>query len=199
MWAQDADKDLWQKFIEGDDQAYSEMYDKYVHLLFRYGLKICPDDGLVEDCLHDFFVYIYTHRSSLSEVYSLKAYMLQSFRRMLLRQVNRDRNRLKREQDYGEKTDLLDFSMDSLMDSPHLSAAHRKLLIDSIESLPPRQKEIVYLKFFDNLTYSEIAEVTGVGYQTVVNHVNRSLKRLKKVIDILRPVVAGLLAVCLIW
>ncbi len=174
------------------------MYDKYVHLLFRYGLKICPDGELVEDCLHDFFVYLYTHRASLAEVYSLKAYMLQSFRRMLLRHVNRNRNRLKREQDYGEKSDLLDFSMDSLMDSPHLTAAHRKLLIDSIESLPPRQKEVIYLKFFDNLSYSEIAEVTGIGYQTVVNHVNRSLQRLKKVVHVLKPMVASLLAVCLI-
>jgi len=45
--------------------------------------------------------------------------------------------------------------------------------------LPRRQKEMIFLRYFDNWNYDQIAEVTGLQYQSVVNHVHRGINQLR--------------------
>ena len=185
-----SDSVLWERFTQGCDQSFSTIYHRFQPLLFRYGMKIYADEEMVTDCLHDFFMYLYTHREGFSPVHSLKAYLIQSYRRILLRKLTTHRNRMKREAAYQEELEVVDFSLDNLLDSDKVSSAERKRLLETVNRLSPRQKEIIYLKFFDNLTYGEIAEVTGLNYQTIVNQTNKALKRLRSFYRVLEPLVA---------
>jgi RNA polymerase sigma factor (sigma-70 family) len=60
-------------------------------------------------------------------------------------------------------------------DQSHLS----KLLINYINELPSRQKELIQLKFYEGLSYEEIVQKTGLSYRTVYNTIYEALKNLK--------------------
>jgi RNA polymerase sigma-70 factor (ECF subfamily) len=53
-------------------------------------------------------------------------------------------------------------------------------LFKELNTLSPRQKEIVYLKFYNELSYQEIAEVTSLNYQSVRNYMHQALMALRK-------------------
>ena len=54
-----------------------------------------------------------------------------------------------------------------------------KLLMDRINELPNRQKELIVLRFYEGLTYEEIIQRTGLSHRTVYNKIHEGLKKLK--------------------
>ena len=50
----------------------------------------------------------------------------------------------------------------------------------SLAELSPRQREILYLKYYNNLDYIQISEVLEINYQSVINHVYKAIKKLRK-------------------
>ncbi|OCX52267.1 hypothetical protein BEL04_12380 [Mucilaginibacter sp. PPCGB 2223] len=53
------------------------------------------------------------------------------------------------------------------------------MLTTALNDLPKRQREMIFLKYFDGWKYEEIAQVTGINYQSVVNHVHRGILQLR--------------------
>ncbi len=53
-------------------------------------------------------------------------------------------------------------------------------LLAALNALPARQKEIVYLRFYNNFDYGQIASIMGIGYQTARTHVYQAIKSLRE-------------------
>ena len=49
-----------------------------------------------------------------------------------------------------------------------------------LESLTPRQKEVLYYRYMKNLTYDEIGEIMQMNYQSTLNLIQRSIKKLRE-------------------
>lgn len=49
-----------------------------------------------------------------------------------------------------------------------------------LESLTPRQKEVLYYRYMKNLTYDEIGEIMQMNYQSILNLIQRSIKKLRE-------------------
>lgn len=78
------DLEIWQNIKAGDKLSFSLAYDKYVDSLINYGCRFTRDASLVEDCLHDLFVYVWNNRANLSDTDSIKNYMMVSLRRSII-------------------------------------------------------------------------------------------------------------------
>ena len=72
------------RFCAGDNQAYAELYDMYVQMLFNYGLKLTNDQELLKDCIHDVFVKVYTKRNERYTINNLCSYLIISLKNRLL-------------------------------------------------------------------------------------------------------------------
>jgi RNA polymerase sigma-70 factor (ECF subfamily) len=59
------------------------------------------------------------------------------------------------------------------------NAEVNRLLSVALNTLPVRQREMIFLKYFDGWNYDQIANVTGIKYQSVVNHVHRAILQLR--------------------
>ncbi len=57
---------------------------------------------------------------------------------------------------------------------------HTEMILRALNKLPPRQKEIIYLKIYKGLNYEEISEVMSINYQVVRNLLCQALKTFKK-------------------
>lgn len=174
-------RETWKAFKAGDREALGTIFKMYYPLLHHYGLKISHNEILTEDLLQDFFLYLYEHRESLKDLDSLKAYLFASFRRMLLRRLKQNR---KQEHylssDFLDSKEYIQFSIEELLISNENKSTWKKTLSKTLNKLPKRQREVVYLRYYNEMSLVEIAEVMNITYQGVSNTLYKAFKSLRK-------------------
>nr|WKN35181.1 sigma-70 family RNA polymerase sigma factor [Tunicatimonas sp. TK19036] len=147
----------WQQLQQGSPQALAALYDIFFPQLFRYGSQLVPDRALVQDTLQDFFVELYARHSSLSDVRQVRSYLYVAFRRKLLRL------HLKQQRftpyDSGSATEAHTLSYEQKLVLDELGETQRASLTKALNSLSSRQKEAVFLRFYEEMDYDEIATV----------------------------------------
>jgi RNA polymerase sigma factor (sigma-70 family) len=72
----------------------------------------------------------------------------------------------------------------------------KDFMLLQLNNLSRRQREVIYLRYYDDLTYEEISQVMGLNYQSVMNHLHKALKALRSN-QSLRRLVEVTLALCL--
>jgi RNA polymerase sigma-70 factor (ECF subfamily) len=80
-----------------------------------------------------------------------------------------------------ELTDASDHQM--ILDED--SDAQKKIIKNAYDQLSGRQKEIIYLKFYNELEYDAICEIMEISYQSARNLMTRTLKAMKKIVGLL--------------
>lgn len=171
------ESDIWAKFKEGDQDAFQFIFRKYYSMLFNYGRKLLPGNDDIDDILQELFLKIWNKRAQLSEVVSIKAYLITSFRRIALDHIKKSRK-------YIHSDDELNFgvtlSVEDITISEEMNQEEKRRLKSSVEQLTKRQREIIYLRFYEGLSYDEIEAIVHVNYQTIRNCVYEAIKVLKR-------------------
>lgn len=167
------DKLLWDAFRDGDDDALITIFDRYADSMFRYGCKIVPDRDIVRDSVQDLFLTLCQKREKLGETNTIKFYLFKALRRNLIR--------------IKPNTSIaLSAVADPPAPSPEDELIHeqtienRKRLLDQrLASLAPRQREAIFLRYYEELSYDKIAEIMGVRKQSIYNLINESIAILR--------------------
>ena len=184
FYPQQDDQVLWDRLREGDREAFGEIYRRYFPPLFSYCSRFTQDAGLVKDTLQDFFTDLYLRRQSLQTPEKPKSYLLVSVRRKLVRVLGKT-PRSHELTDAEAPAFFLELSPESYLISRQNAAMAERHVQQTIGRLTLRQKEAVYLRFYESLSYEEIAEVMqlkAVKYARTL--VYRALTELK-------PLLAG--------
>lgn len=168
-----------EKFEAHSEAAFSAVYDAYWERLFRYVIRILPDEDDVADIVQETFIAFWEARGRLGKVNSVKAYLFVIARNLAFQ---RFRVRLK-QTDVENK--LVDYYAKA--DESTLIAINTKELADLIDAevdkLPERMREVFTLSRKEHLSYKEIAERLQISDQTVKKQINKSLKYLRLKID----------------
>src|SRR5258706_11306689 len=173
------DEVLWNSFKKGNELALSLLYKKYVQRLYDYGMNSSKNHDMVLDCLQELFLRLWNKRETLSPVNAVKPYLYKSFRRLLIHQLVEQRELLTF---LAEQTTSFEFtlSVESTMIEDELRSERIEKLKASIQSLTKGQREVIYLKFLNELSYHEIAEITEIQVDSVYNLVSKSIDLLRK-------------------
>lgn len=175
------EKTLWDAFRAGEREAFSRLFFDYYEPLYHYGYRICADADLIKDVLQDFFLHLYEQRAGLNaDVRNLKAYLLSAFLHRLFQE-------LRQQQKLGEKLSLpgaadgssFTLGMEDIIIARESAERNKELINRLLAELPPRQREIIYLKFYLDLSLPEMAETLQISYQVVANHLHRALRKLQ--------------------
>jgi RNA polymerase sigma factor (sigma-70 family) len=153
---------LWQAFKSGDEQAFDFMYDTYFAKLYGYGTRFSPDKCLVKDCIQNLFVELWKNRTSLSDVTYIKNYLYKSLRRKVIQQQNQEMRYIhpdELEDNYHFEVNL---SHELFLINDQIARENHTKLIEAFHSLTKRQKEAIFLRFYENLEYAEIAEIMSL-------------------------------------
>jgi RNA polymerase sigma factor (sigma-70 family) len=170
------DEALWEAFKKGDKQAYAILYQNYFEVLYRYSLRITPDRELVKDCIHDLFVTIWKNRDTLSQPDSVKAYLLSSIQRKLKRQTSGIR--AKHTDIEKMKDPLVSNCREDQMIEDQTEREQRQVVERALNSLTKREREAIYLKFYGDLSYKEVAETMSIGVDSIYNLISKSIEKL---------------------
>jgi RNA polymerase sigma-70 factor (ECF subfamily) len=174
------DQQLWHKLKLGSELAFKQLFLKYNEIFVSYGQSISSDAIFVEDCIHDVFIDIWARRDRLSQVESVKYYLLVAFRRRLFRAIteqtkaNKILEGIKKEHPRHE-----DFFQDRFYGQQSDLQKERSLL-NAINELPERQKEALELRYFQDLTYSEMVSRMHISYVSARKLVSKAIGNLRK-------------------
>ncbi|NER16733.1 RNA polymerase sigma factor [Spongiivirga citrea] len=177
-----ADKSVWYSFIEGNVQAYSAIFRNFYPGLHNYGLKISGNETLTEDCLQDFFVYLYDNRENLGEIKSIKSYLFVSFRRALLKSLKKERA-FTSEIPEQAQLENFEFSPEEIAIKQEFTAIKTATLTTILNTLSKKERESIYLKYYSDLKVSEIAIVMDITYQSVLNNIQRAFSKIRKELE----------------
>jgi RNA polymerase sigma factor (sigma-70 family) len=174
---------VWNRMKSGDEKALSEIFTFFYSDLYRYGIKIFDLPDLIKDSIQDVFMRIWEKRDTIGDVQNPKAYLISSIRRKLFENKEPRSSEISDELLNNEGKQNFSFSAMEFMEIAEISLQIRNSLTQAINNLPERQRELVFLRFYYNLKYLEIAKIMEVNEQTVRNMMQRALSNLRDKID----------------
>jgi len=193
---QASDTQIWDDFLLGSKDAYSFMYEKYARVLYNYGYKIAQNRQLTEDCLQDLFLTILETRERLGHTDSIKFYLMRSLRRDIVRKLNAGAHLVgprltgldhawshsgqHRSLDDHDVDFRVEFSYEPTWLDSQISRERSEAILRELNGLPARQKEALFLKFFDNLSYEEIAGIMGIETTSAYKVIYKAIAALQK-------------------
>lgn len=186
------DQETWELFKSGDITGFDLLYRQYSQTLYAYGMKICADEELIQDMIHDLFVDLWSRNSRLPEVSHIKSYLLKALRNKLLKQMNKTSPLAIEE--LPDNTFPLSLSRETSIIQSEEEKSISIRLQAALGKLTERQREILYLKFNEGLNHTDIAEITQINYQSVVNTVHRTMNTLRKYMKVSLVVLLYLLS-----
>ncbi len=176
----EADLLLWRSFKTGDWDAYARLYDSYFGLLNNYGYRFTRETELIEDAVHDLFVRLWTSKERLSVPASVKNYLIKSLLNILLRKMKTEEKYTDIDGQEYPVSFAITYDNEALkrMEDTELQAKVKTF----IQALPARQQEIVYLRFYEGLSYEEIADVMSISVNSAYKLLYKALERLQTIL-----------------
>jgi len=172
-----SDQQLWVKLKEGNRYAFEMLFHRFYNDLYRYAIKFCNNRHLAEDQIQNLFLKIWLRKECLGEVKGVKTYLWTALRRGLIAALENDNKRQNRiPKEDQEKFSLPAEEIIIKKEQEKLQKAELQIII---KTLTPRQKEILYLRFYEGMSYEEIEVIMSVNYQVARNYVSQSLKSLR--------------------
>jgi RNA polymerase sigma factor (sigma-70 family) len=171
------EKLIWHEYKNGNRQAFAAIYKKYYYILYNYGFHLVPDKELVRDCLQDLFFYLWENKERIVEPNSIKSYLFTAFKRKLIDAAQNSRRFSSSYQDTDFDI-ILSIEQESVIEQTK-SESLRKLQT-AIDKLTKRQREAIFLRYFENLDYHEIASIMECNINSLYVLMSRAMEALRQ-------------------
>lgn len=159
------DGEQWNQLRAGKRAALDAIDQAWASPLFRYGSKFTTDRDLVKDCIHDMFVELWQRHRTLGPTNSIRYYLLRMLRRRLARHAARQAKSLRVANEYHQRQSA-DLEFDWLLEEKE--QWRRSTLQKLIDALPPRQREIIYLRFYHGFSFDEAADILEIDTRSAI-------------------------------
>lgn len=186
------DAELWKRFKAGEKSALKNIYSDHIEALLQYGYRFCQDRSVIEDCIHDLFIYLWSNRSTIGETDTIRSYLLVALRRRIYRSLSSGIE-TSHESAAQESPDFA-LNIEHQIIGKETDTQHRQELEKALTGLSARQREAIYLKFYKNQSYEDICRIMEINYQSARNLVFTGIQALRKTMKIFWWLVLALLA-----
>ncbi|SEJ73397.1 RNA polymerase sigma factor, sigma-70 family [Dyadobacter sp. SG02] len=170
---------LWLAYRNGDNEALGVIAERYYGALRRYGVKFLVDESIVEDCIQDLFLDLWQNRERISQTPSVKFYLFKAIRHSILGHM-RYQQRFATEESLDWDTSLPEnFNAESLLIEQETLNGLVAQMHAHMEALPKREREALYLRYYENMSVADISGLMGVNRQSVSNFLQKGLTRIR--------------------
>ncbi len=163
----------------GNPNALNSLFYNHYNDLYFYGLKLVNNHNSVVDAIQDIFATLWESRKRIANVSHIKAYLFAMLRNNLIKSGKSERFI-----HMGTNTADWDFGFHISPEEIYLiketELENIRRVKNLLTGLSSKQKEIVYLKFYNNYTNIEISEILSIKQQSVANLLSRTLALLRK-------------------
>ena len=171
--------EIWTQLQNGDQQALLALYNKYYLGLINYGIKLTGNRELTNDCITQILLRLWDKRGDLPSVENVRSYLLTCLRRELIAELKSATDRAVKGSIFQKSFNETELPYEEYIIQLQTSKVLREKLCKALDQLTDREKELLRLKFFDDLGYDEIAVQCGITKRTAYNIIHNALKTLK--------------------
>ena len=171
---------VWLDFKAGDRGAYEQMIRDYYQELYAYGIRLQNNPEFIKDCLHDLFVHIWERRTHLAETDNIRLYLLKSLRNRVVKQVVKEARSVGLDEEMGDSLPSEESAEDEIVYYENLLLTRQRVK-NALRELPPRQREVLHLRFYEGLSNDRIADIMNISKPAVANLVHASLRKIRQV------------------
>ena len=193
-YVKQTDETLVRMYEEGDFQAFDVLLERYQEKVFGYIRFLVPDTEMANDLFQDTFVkaIMAIRNGHYAESGQFNSWLMRIARNQVLDCMrmlrNPNRNVVSHELLDGEGEVVGDLFNDPSLCEPNIES---KMLVDQsyedvhmmIDLLPEAQREVVYMRYFRDMSFKEIAEETGVSINTSLGRMRYALINLRRMAE----------------
>lgn len=169
---------LWDMLRAGSGEAFEQIFRHYYPSLLNYGLRFNKDEEEVKDCIQILFMNIWERRAFLGNSDSIRNYLLASLRRLILKRAKA--NPLTIALDDDDSLFHVELSVEMKMIHDQTLKENVISLQRAIQNLPARQKEALYLRFYNDQSFGEIALIMNISTRAVYKLIYKALDALNE-------------------
>ena len=156
----------------------SEIFLTFHDDLYRFGLKLSGDQNMVQDCIQDLFLKLWKNRGNLKPVESIKPYLFRSLRNHITDSINLQKPKISMDQRFENPSEFT-YSHEDFLIAQQVSEETRLKVIEALNKLTMRQRETIYLRYFEDFDFETIAIIMDMNIQSVRNLLYRGMKVLR--------------------
>lgn len=163
---------------KNEDELCSWLYKTYVNELFSYGVAFGADRVVLQDVIHDIFLYFVENKSGLKDIEHVKFYLFRALKNRLIsagQTIQHDA--LNEEIEYAFSLKVTDTD---LLIVEEERARLIKRVNELLLCLTNRQREAIYLRYIQELSYEEIGELLHMTPKASRKLVSRALIRIRE-------------------
>jgi len=160
--------------LEGDDSAFEELVLRYQRPILSLILRMCSDPGEAPDIAQRVFLRAYNKLRTFKRRSSFKTWLYSIA-------MNLCRNELRRRKRRGlpEQIEEAGLGEEPVVEEGLIGDERRRMLAAAIERLPPRQKSVLVLRVYQELSFQQIAQVIGISENSAKVNYHHAVRRLQ--------------------
>lgn len=178
------DEELAMMYIEGSNAAFDELLHRTKNGVFSYILFIVHDQELANDLFQETFVKAisYMQRGRYKTTGKFNAWLIRIAHNIIMDTYRRRKQENTVEN--GENNDLSRIASESQLDISREAVFVNEQVFEDVKHimnfLPVVQREVVFMRYYQNLSFKEIAESTGVSINTALGRMRYAIMNMRK-------------------
>ena len=164
------DRELLSRIATGDEAAFKRFYARYADRVFRYALTLLRNRHLAEEVVQETMVAVWQGAGSFKGSSQVSTWIFGIARNQAHALLRRE------ERGAREAEEPL------VLPDPAEGVHRRDRVLAALEELPPEQREVVVLAFYEGLSYREIGRMLGVPEGTVKSRMYFAKRKLREVL-----------------
>lgn len=176
----DAKESLLLQLQQHNEQALAMLMKTHYKDMYNYASRFASDEVLVKDAIQEVFISLWQRRETATSILSLPYYLLGAVKNRVLKALQKNKNNYDIIQDSAHYHFEVEFSIEKKITEKQFAEERAGNVRSIISNLSPRQREIIYLKFYQQLDHDQIAGLMNISPQSTYNLLHESIQKFKK-------------------
>ena len=179
-----SDEKLALLYIDGDNKAFDVLLARNQSKLFSYIMFVVRDEEIANDIFQDTFLKVITKLQEGKYTDSGKFYYWIT---RIAHNIIMDKYRMQQNEHIVEPTEdnnLSNIKSASVLDTYRESEIINEQIMEDVKNimnaLPAVQREVVYMRFYQDMSFKEIADATGVGINTSLGRMRYAILNMRR-------------------
>jgi RNA polymerase sigma-70 factor (ECF subfamily) len=176
------DRDLIDRVSGGDHAAFSELYRRYSPSAFGLANRILGDQTMAEEVLQEVFLSVWRRAGAFDPARgSVRSWLFAQIHHRSVDVVRREEAERRRSRGTVEP-EATEEDVEDVIEESWLSA-RRENVKSALTSLPPEQRQVIELAYYNGLTQTQVADAMGVPLGTVKSRTLAAMRRLRQALS----------------
>ena len=180
------DEELVKVYLDGDKENFDEIVNRYLKMIYNFIYRFVGNEKLAEDITQETFIKVWKNLKKFDTTKSFKTWVYSIAKNTAIDYLRKRKDiPISMFDNESGKNIIEDTLTDEELkaDEIYIMAENKKQVESVLTKLSAIQKEVVILKYVNELSLSEVSEALNIPRETIKSHHRRALIKMKKLLE----------------